>query len=75
MGKLTKDQMILARDILIDLTYVMNTKEIAYELWYYYNSMVNIIAGNRNMSEKLAKKLLNLNGTLKENKNFILLKK
>jgi hypothetical protein len=37
--------------------------------------MVNIIAGNRNMSEKLAKKLLNLNGTLKENKNFILLKK
>jgi hypothetical protein len=32
MGKLTKDQMILARDILIDLTYVMNTKEIAYEL-------------------------------------------
>lgn len=75
MEKLTREQMITANDILIDLTDVMSLWEIAKTLNYDYKYLANMLKGNFPFSRILAKKLLNMKGTLKENNNFILLKK
>lgn len=75
MEKLTREQMITANDILIDLIDVMSLLEISKMLNYDYKYLNNIINWNFPFSRILAKKLLNMKGTLKENNNFILLKK
>lgn len=73
--ELTREQMITANDILIDLIDVMSLWEISKILNYDYKYLNNIINWNFPFSRILAKKLLNMKGTLKENKNFILLRK
>lgn len=73
--KLTTEQLETAKDILTDLTDVMSLWDIAKNLDYDYKYLANMLKGNFPFSRILAKKLLTLPRKLKENNNFILLKK